>query len=56
MSVRLSLPREVDSVPTVRRLLRCALTLLHVDRESGADLEIALTEACSNAVTHATGS
>jgi serine/threonine-protein kinase RsbW len=55
MSVRLSLPRDVDSVPAVRRLLRCALTMLHVDRESGADLEIALTEACANAVSHASG-
>ena len=55
MSVRLNLPREVDSVPAVRRLLRCALTLLHVDRQSGADLEIALTEACANVVKHATG-
>src|SRR4051794_11145955 len=55
MSVRLSLPREVDSVPAVRRLLRCALAMLQVDRQSGADLEIALTEACANAVTHATG-
>jgi serine/threonine-protein kinase RsbW len=55
MSVRLNLPREVDSVPAVRRLLRCALTLLHVDRQSGADLEIALTEACSNVITHADG-
>ena|SRR5215213_55565 len=55
MSVRLNLPREVDSVPAVRRLLRCALTMLHVDRQSGADLEIALTEACANVVTHAAG-
>ena len=55
MSVRLSLPREVDSVPAVRRLLRCALSTLHVDRHSGADLEIALTEACANVVTHASG-
>jgi serine/threonine-protein kinase RsbW len=55
MSVRLNLPREVDSVPAVRRLLRCALTVLHVDRQSGADLEIALTEACANVVKHATG-
>jgi serine/threonine-protein kinase RsbW len=55
MSVRLNLPREVDSVPAVRRLLRCALALLHVDRQSGADLEIALTEACANVVKHATG-
>jgi serine/threonine-protein kinase RsbW len=55
MSVRLHLPREVDSVPAVRRLLRCALTILHVDRQSGTDLEIALTEACANVVKHAAG-
>jgi len=55
MSVRLRLPREVDSVPAVRRLLRCALNILHVDRQAGADLEIALTEACANVVRHATG-
>jgi serine/threonine-protein kinase RsbW len=55
MSVRLNLPREVDSVPAVRRLLRCALSILHVDRQSGADLEIALTEACANVVKHAAG-
>jgi serine/threonine-protein kinase RsbW len=55
MSVRLNLPREVDSVPAVRRLLRCALSLLHVDRQAGSDLEIALTEACANVVKHAEG-
>jgi serine/threonine-protein kinase RsbW len=55
MSVRLNLPREVNSVPAVRRLLRTALAILHVDRQSGADLEIALTEACANVVKHASG-
>jgi serine/threonine-protein kinase RsbW len=55
LSVRLNLPREVDSVPAVRRLLRCALAVLHVDRQSGTDLEIALTEACANVINHATG-
>ena len=55
MSVRLNLPREVDSVPAVRRLLRCALSILRVDRQAGADLEIALTEACANVVKHAAG-
>ena len=55
MSVRLNLPREVDSVPAVRRLLRCALSILKVDRQAGADLEIALTEACANVVKHAAG-
>jgi serine/threonine-protein kinase RsbW len=55
MSVRLNLPREADSVPAVRRLLRCALAILHVDRQAGDDLEIALTEACANVVKHAAG-
>jgi serine/threonine-protein kinase RsbW len=55
MTVRLDLPRETGSVPAVRRLLRCALSVLHVDRASGEDLEIAVTEACANVVRHATG-
>jgi serine/threonine-protein kinase RsbW len=55
ISVRLNLPREVDSVPAVRRLLRCALSAFHVNREDGDDLELALTEACANVVRHATG-
>lgn len=55
MSVRLDLPREADSVPAVRRLLRCALDLLNVDAEHGADLEIAISEACANVVRHADG-
>jgi serine/threonine-protein kinase RsbW len=55
MSVRLNLPREADSVPAVRRLLRAALSILRVDGESGDDLEIALTEACANVVKHADG-
>jgi serine/threonine-protein kinase RsbW len=55
MTVRLDLPREAGSVPAVRRLLRSALAVLHVDRESGADLELAITEACANVVNHASG-
>ncbi|MGK5677995.1 ATP-binding protein [Actinoplanes sp. URMC 104] len=55
MTVRLDLPREAGSVPTVRRLLRSALAVLHVDHGSQDDLEIAITEACSNVVRHATG-
>jgi serine/threonine-protein kinase RsbW len=55
MTVRLDLPRETGSVLAVRRLLRCALSVLHVDRSSGDDLEIAITEACANVVNHASG-
>ena len=55
MTVRLDLPREAGSIPAVRRLLRCALAMLHVDRTSRDDLEIAITEACTNVVRHASG-
>jgi len=55
MSVRLDLPRDADSVPAVRKLLRSALSILRVDHRSGDDLEIALTEACANVVKHAGG-
>lgn len=55
MTVRLDLPREAGSVPAVRRLLRSTLDVLHVDRESGEDLELAITEACANVVSHASG-
>ncbi|RSM52803.1 ATP-binding protein [Actinoplanes sp. ATCC 53533] len=55
ISVRLNLPREVESVPAVRRLLRCALSAFPVDRQDGDDLELALAEACANVVRHATG-
>ncbi|BCJ55529.1 hypothetical protein Asp14428_70040 [Actinoplanes sp. NBRC 14428] len=55
ISVHLNLPREVGSVPAVRRLLRCALATFGVDRQDGDDLELALTEACANVVNHAAG-
>jgi serine/threonine-protein kinase RsbW len=55
MTVRLDLPREAGSIPAVRRLLRCALAVLHVDHPSRDDLEIAITEACTNVVRHASG-
>jgi serine/threonine-protein kinase RsbW len=55
MTVLLDLPREADSVPAARRLLRCALSVLKVDDQSGDDLEIAISEACANVVRHASG-
>ncbi|WP_239118010.1 ATP-binding protein [Paractinoplanes ferrugineus] len=55
MTVQVDLPRETGSVPAVRRLLRCALASLQVDSQYGADLEIAITEACANVVDHADG-
>jgi serine/threonine-protein kinase RsbW len=55
MTVRLDLPREAGSIPAVRRLLRSALAVQHVDSGSTDDLEIAITEACTNVVRHAAG-
>jgi serine/threonine-protein kinase RsbW len=55
MTVRLDLPREAGSVPAVRRLLRSALMVLHVNRDAGDDLEIAVSEACANVIRHAAG-
>jgi serine/threonine-protein kinase RsbW len=55
MTVRLDLPRDAGSISAVRRLLRCALAVLHADHPSSDDLEIAITEACTNVVRHASG-
>jgi serine/threonine-protein kinase RsbW len=55
MTVRLDLPREAGSVPAARRLLRGALAVLKIDRQSGDDLELAITEACANVIHHASG-
>ncbi len=52
----LSLPREAASVPVVRRLCTAALKRLGVREDCIADIEIAVTEACTNVVKHAAAS
>lgn len=47
------LPREEASVPIVRHLARAVLTELGVNRDCVDDLELALTEACTNVLKHA---
>jgi serine/threonine-protein kinase RsbW len=49
----LRLPREAASVPVVRRLLRGSFSSLGVEEDCIADLEVAITEACSNVLKHA---
>lgn len=51
----LSLPRDELSVPVVRRLCRTALNDLGVLRSCVADIELAVTEACTNVLKHADG-
>jgi serine/threonine-protein kinase RsbW len=49
----LCLPRDEASVPVVRYLLGGSLQKLGVSEEDLSDIEIALTEACTNVLRHA---
>lgn len=51
----LSLPRDEVSVPVVRRLCRTALNDLGIMRSCADDIELAVTEACTNVLKHANG-
>ena len=48
----LSLPRDELSIPVVRRICTSAMQVLGVDDRCQRDLEVALTEACTNVLTH----
>ena len=52
LSLRLSLPRDGVSVPITRRVASQALDTLGVEAECTSDIEIALTEACTNVLDH----
>ena len=51
----LCLPRDEASVPVIRRLCKSALDDLGVLDECVADIELAVTEACTNVLKHAHG-
>jgi serine/threonine-protein kinase RsbW len=51
----LCLPREEASVPFVRHLCKSTLGDLGVSRACSDDIELAVTEACSNVLRHAGG-
>lgn len=53
IKLTLALPRDELSVPVVRRVLKQAMTTLGVEGEVTADIELALTEACTNVLDHA---
>lgn len=50
----LCLPRDEVTVPIVRRLCTGALTQLGVTQSCCSDIEVALAEACTNVLKHAT--
>lgn len=49
----LQLPRDALSVPVVRRVLNSCMQTLGVAEDCLTDIEIALTEACTNVLDHA---
>jgi serine/threonine-protein kinase RsbW len=49
----LNLPRDVESVPVSRQVLDGCLETLGVEPDTRADIALALTEACANAIQHA---
>lgn len=56
ISFDLSLPRDGASVPVVRHVCRDALVRLGVEDGCIADIELAVTEACTNVLHTADGS
>jgi serine/threonine-protein kinase RsbW len=55
LRMALSLPRDAASVRVIRSILSSAMHALGLDNECRWDLELALTEACTNVVRHAAG-
>ena len=53
LKLTLALPRDEYSVPVARRVLARSLDVLGVDETVVADIELALTEACTNVLDHA---
>jgi serine/threonine-protein kinase RsbW len=53
LKLTLALPRDEYSVPVARRVLSRSLDVLGVDEQVVADIELALTEACTNVLDHA---
>lgn len=52
-TIALRLPRDAASVPLVRRVLDGTLRSLDVDPLIRDDIELMLTEACTNVIKHA---
>ena len=53
LKLTLALPRDEFSVPVARRILARSLDVLGVEEHVIADIELALTEACTNVLDHA---
>jgi serine/threonine-protein kinase RsbW len=52
-TIALRLPRDAASVPLIRRMFDAALRSLGVETTVRGDIELMLSEACSNVIKHA---
>ncbi len=52
MTLELELPRDNVTVPLARHLARSALKAVGVHEECVSDVEVAITEACTNVIDH----
>jgi serine/threonine-protein kinase RsbW len=52
LSLALTLPRDEQTVPVARHIVRNAMEQVGVDEESVYDIELALSEACTNVLVH----
>lgn len=56
IALTMGMPRETASIPLVRHIVRAAMAEAGVERGCASDIQVALSEACSNAVDHSGGS
>ncbi|GIH94808.1 ATP-binding protein [Planobispora siamensis] len=52
-TIALRLPRDAASVPVIRQMLDSSLDALGVQRQVREDIQLMLSEACSNVIKHA---
>jgi serine/threonine-protein kinase RsbW len=52
LSLALTLPRDEQTVPVARHIVRNAMEQVGVDQTSVDDIELALSEACTNVLLH----
>ncbi|WP_113703125.1 ATP-binding protein [Nonomuraea lactucae] len=55
-TIALRLPRDAASVPLIRQILVATLNTLGVEQQIRDDIELMLSEACSNVIRHAASS
>jgi serine/threonine-protein kinase RsbW len=53
IALSLSLPRDAESIPVARHVVRNALAEVGVTEDCTHDIELALSEACTNVLLHA---